>query len=83
MLSEFTAELVNDQGVEIERMNGIAVNLSDDPRSNLASGLYDAGQAILNLELVASLKKPVGFDPTNPKAKELKDPTAEEKKKIR
>ena len=81
VLSEFIADLVNDQGVEIERMNGIAVNLSDDPRSNLASGLYDAGQAILNLELVASLKKPVGFfDPTNPKAKGIKDPTEEEKK---
>ena len=81
VLSEFIADLVNDQGVEIERMNGIAVNLSDDPRSNLTSGLYDAGQAILNLELVASLKKPVGFfDPTNPKAKGIKDPTEEEKK---
>ena len=81
ILNEFISELVNDQGVEIERMNGIAVNLSDDPRSSLAPGLNDAEQAILNLELVTSLKKPVGFyDPTNPKAKGVKDPTVEEKK---
>ena len=81
ILNEFISELVNDQGVEIERMNGIAVNLSDDPRSSLAPGLNDAEQAILNLELVTSLKKPVGFyDPTNPKAKGVKDPTLEEKK---
>ena len=81
ILNEFISELVNDQGVEIERMNGIAVNLSDDPRSSLAAGLYDAEQAILNLELVSSLKKPVGFfDPTNPKAKGIKDPTVEEQK---
>ena len=81
VLNEFISELVNDQGVEIERMNGIAVNLSDDPRSSLAAGLYDAEQAILNLELITSLKKPIGFyDPTNPKAKGVKDPTIEEKK---
>jgi len=70
ILNEFVSDLVNDQGVEIERMNGIAVNLSDDPRSSLNPGLFDAEVAIKNLELVESLRKPAGFyNPSNPKAK--------------
>jgi len=65
-LYEFVSDLSNDQGVEIERMNGILIDLSDDPRANLAPGLFDAGIAISNMELIASLKKPVGFfDPDN------------------
>ena len=65
--------MINDQGVEIERMNGILVNLSEDPRSNLKPGLYDAGESIQNLKLVTSLKKPVGFfDPDNPEGKGIK-----------
>ena len=72
-LDEFISELINDQGVEIERMNGILVNLSDDPRSNLEPGLYDAGESIQNLKLVKSLKKPIGFfDPENPEGKGIK-----------
>ena len=72
-LDEFISELINDQGVEIERMNGILVNLSEDPRSNLKPGLYDAGESIQNLKLVTSLKKPVGFfDPDNPEGKGIK-----------
>ena len=40
---------------------------SPDPRVNLAAGFRDAGQAALNLQLVASLPKPAGFfDPDNP-----------------
>ena len=35
ILNEFVSDLVNDQSIEIERMNIIAVNLSDDPRSKL------------------------------------------------
>ena len=61
LLNEFVSDLVNDQAVEIERMNSIAVNLSDDPRAGLSPGLYIADEAILNLELIASLKKPTGF----------------------
>jgi uncharacterized protein (DUF305 family) len=73
IINEFVSDLVNDQGVEIERMNGIAVNLSDDPRSRLHPGLFDAGEAIKNLKLVKTLKKPVGFyNPSNPKAKGVK-----------
>ena len=76
VLNEFVSDLVNDQGVEIERMNTIAVGLSDDPRSGLAHGLYTADEAILNLELVASLKKPTGFfDPSNPEGKGSEDLT--------
>ena len=74
ILNEFISDLVNDQGVEIERMNIIAVNLSDDPRSGLSPGLYIADEAILNMELVAALRKPIGFfDRDNPEAKGVKD----------
>ena len=76
ILNEFVSDLVNDQGVEIERMNTIAVDLSDDPRSGLAHGLYSADEAILNLELITSLRKPTGFfDPTNPEGKGSEDLT--------
>ena len=47
-------------------MNIIAVNLSDDPRSKLSAGHHDAEEALLNLEKVASLLKPIGFyNPNN------------------
>ena len=74
ILNEFVSDLVNDQGVEIERMNTIAVGLSDDPRSGLAHGLYTADEAILNLELITSLRKPNGFfDPSNPEERGSED----------
>jgi uncharacterized protein (DUF305 family) len=67
ILFEFTNDVTNDQTAEIERMNAMLVSLSDDPRAGLKAGLDDAGQAISNLELVASLPKPAGFvDPNNP-----------------
>ncbi|EED33554.1 secreted protein [gamma proteobacterium NOR5-3] len=67
VLFEFTNDITNDQAVEIERMNGMLVGLSEDPRSGLNPGVFDAEQAIANLELVASLRKPAGFfDPANP-----------------
>jgi uncharacterized protein (DUF305 family) len=76
LLNEFVSDLINDQSVEIERMNVIAVNLSDDPRAGLSPGLYIADEAILNLEKIASLRKPVGFfDPDDPGAKGVEDPT--------
>ncbi|MDA8020482.1 MAG: DUF305 domain-containing protein [Thermoanaerobaculia bacterium] len=66
-LFEFTNEVTNSQTTEIERMNVLLVKLSEDPRASLSPGLYDAGQAIHNMELVASLTKPPGFfDPKNP-----------------
>ena len=80
ILNEFISDLVNDQSVEIERMNAIAVNLSDDPRSKLSPGHYDAEEAIFNLEKVASLKKPIGFyNPNNPKSKGIKTSAGEDK----
>ncbi len=67
VLFEFTSDITNDQTTEIERMNALLVSLSDDPRAGLSAGLYDAGEAILNLRLVASLGKPPGFvDAENP-----------------
>ena len=76
VLNEFVSDLVNDQGVEIERMNTIAVGLSDDPRSGLTAGLYFADEAIMNMELVKSLRKPVGFfDPKNPEERGSEDLT--------
>ena len=66
-LFEFTTDIVNDQEKEIERMHGLLVGLSDDPRAHLAAGLYDAEEAIWHLEKVAVLTKPPGFyDPANP-----------------
>ncbi len=67
VLFEFTGDITNDQTAEVERMNALLVSLSDDPRSGLAAGLRDAGEAISNLRLVASLPKPPGFfNPDNP-----------------
>lgn len=67
VLFEFTSEITNGQTAEIERMNALLVKLSADPRSALTPGFRDAGEAILNLEHVASLPKPAGFfDPENP-----------------
>jgi hypothetical protein len=67
VLFDFTTEITNGQTAEIERMNGLLVGLSSDPRAGLAAGLDDAGQAILNMKLVTSLPRPPGFfDPRNP-----------------
>ena len=67
VLFEFVGDITNDQTAEIERMNALLVSLSDDPRAALAAGFDDAGQALWNLELVASLPRPSGFfDPKNP-----------------
>jgi len=47
--------------------SAILGSFSSDPRANLAAGFKGAGQAIMNLELVAELPKPAGFfDPQNP-----------------
>jgi uncharacterized protein (DUF305 family) len=66
-LFEFTTDVTNDQSKEIELMHGLLLGLSEDPRANLAAGLYDAEEAIWNLRKVAVLTKPPGFfDPANP-----------------
>ncbi|CAN5232413.1 hypothetical protein BH24PSE1_BH24PSE1_03590 [soil metagenome] len=67
VLFDFVNEVINDQRAEIDRMAGILAGLVEDPRSKLAAGYRDAGQASSNMRLVASLPKPTGFfDPANP-----------------
>ncbi|MDQ3038694.1 MAG: DUF305 domain-containing protein, partial [Pseudomonadota bacterium] len=66
-LLEFINDLSNDQAAEIERMSLLLATVSGDRRTGLAAGFRDAGVAIDNLRLVASLPKPSGFfDPANP-----------------
>jgi len=87
VLFEFVNDVINEQNAEIKRMNALLVGLVDDPRSSLKPGFNDAGQAISNMKVVASLPKPTGFfDPANPaglpsnpddaKAKDKKAPAA-------
>ena len=82
VLFEFVNDITNDQTAEIERMNALLVSLSTDPRAGLAAGFEDAGQAILNMKLVATLSRPPGFfDPDNPAelpAKRLMKPKEDE-----
>ncbi len=66
-LYRFTADVTSDQTSEIERMITMLSGFSPDPRVALAPGFRDAGEAALNMRLVASLPKPEGFfDPANP-----------------
>ena len=66
-LFEFTTDVTNDQNAEIGRMNALLVSISPDPRAGLAAGIENAGQAVHNMKLIASLPKPPGFyDPKNP-----------------
>ena len=90
VLFEFVNDVINEQNAEIKRMNTLLVGLVDDPRSSLKPGFRDAGQAISNMKLIASLPKPTGFyDPANPAglpsnpddAKKAKDPKAAAAKK--
>ena len=92
VLNEFVSDIVNDQSVEIERMNSLLIGLSNDPRAGLAAGLYDAEEAILNLELFEAQRKPIGFyDPNNPagggvkktkKTKDINEDESENKNRI-
>ncbi|HVM36871.1 MAG TPA: DUF305 domain-containing protein, partial [Sphingomicrobium sp.] len=67
VLSDFVNEVINEQQAEIKRMAELLPTLAEDPRSKLAAGFRDAGQAISNMTLLASLPKPTGFfDPANP-----------------
>lgn len=67
VLFEFVGDVKNEQQGEIRRMTALSLGLTEDPRSSLTPGFRDAGQAISNLTLVASLPKPEGFyDQSNP-----------------
>jgi len=84
LLNEFASDVTNDQAVEIERMNALLIGLSSDPRAGLKAGLYDAGEAILNLQLVQSQPKPLGFfDPANPEERGANDPKDENNEEAR
>ncbi len=79
VLYEFTSDIDNDQTAEIERMNSLLIGLSSDPRAGLSPGFDDAGEAILNLELMVSLPRPPGFfDPNNPVGLPMEKPEDEE-----
>jgi uncharacterized protein (DUF305 family) len=67
VLFEFISEVKTEQTSEIERMAAMLATFSPDPRVGLGAGYYDAGQASMNMNLVAALPKPDGFfDPANP-----------------
>ena len=79
LLNEFASDVTNDQAVEIERMNALLIGLSSDPRAGLKAGLYDAGEAILNMQLLVSQHKPLGFyDPANPEERGAANPKDEQ-----
>lgn len=90
ILFEFTNDVTNDQKAEIKRMNSVLIGLSNDPRAELTPGFENAGQASLNMQLLATLPKPPGFyDPENPAGipplkpqKEEEDATSEEAEEI-
>ena len=67
VLYAFTSDVTSDQSAEIDRMDLMLAGFNPDPRVNLEPGFRDAGEAALNLQLVAYLPKPDGFfDPENP-----------------
>ncbi|MFO6431757.1 DUF305 domain-containing protein [Erythrobacter sp. W302b] len=67
VLYQFVGDIDSEQTTEITRMDKLLAGLSGDPRSGLAAGFDNAGEAILNLTKVASLPKPAGFfNPANP-----------------
>ncbi len=84
VMFNFSNDIVNDQNSEIDRMNAVLAGLSDDPRATLAAGLFDAEQAISNLRMVTSLRKPAGFfDPANPGALRPEVPKKKDDKKAK
>ncbi|MDY7096815.1 MAG: DUF305 domain-containing protein [Pseudomonadota bacterium] len=67
VLFRFVGDIENDQQAEIDKMDALLAGLSPDPRAGLKPGFADAGEAIMNLRKVVSLRKPAGFfDPENP-----------------
>ncbi len=67
VLYQFATDVTNEQTAEIKRMDTLRATFTGDPRVDLKAGLTNAGEAISNLEKIASLPKPAGFfDPANP-----------------
>jgi uncharacterized protein (DUF305 family) len=67
ILYQFVNDVSNEQTAEIDKMDTLRASFVGDPRVDLKPGYANAGQAILNLEKIASLPRPAGFfDPANP-----------------
>ena len=67
VLFQFVGDVESEQKAEIGKMDKLLASLSSDPRSGLAAGFDNAGEAIMGLTKVASLRKPAGFfNPANP-----------------
>jgi hypothetical protein len=67
VLFQFVGDIESEQKAEIGKMDKLLAGLSADPRTGLAAGFDNAGEAIMGLVKVASLGKPAGFfNPENP-----------------
>ena len=84
VLYRFANDVTNEQQAEINRMTALLRAQSTDPRPTLRAGFRDAGQAISNMQLLASLPKPTGFfDPTNPEGLPPQAPAADKEGETR
>jgi len=82
VLFDFTSDIVTDQTDEIERMSAMLGSLSPDERASLSAGYKNAGEAAMNLKLLAALSNPPGFfDPKNPSGLPPIKPKKGDKKK--
>jgi uncharacterized protein (DUF305 family) len=78
VMFQFVSDIESEQKAEIGKMDKLLAGLSSDKRVGLAAGYDTAGEAIWNLNKVASLKKPAGFfNPANPA--DLRPPAAPKK----
>ena len=67
VLFQFVSDIENEQSGEIKRMDKVLAALSKDPRTGLAAGFDNAGEAIMGMTKIATLSKPAGFfNPENP-----------------
>lgn len=82
VLFQFVGDVEGEQKAEIGKMDKLLAKLSADPRSGLAAGFDNAGEAIMGLTKVASLRKPAGFfNPENPAELRLPVPPKKDAKK--
>lgn len=80
VLFQFVGEIESEQKAEIGKMDKLLAGLSSDPRSGLAAGFDNAGEAIKGLTKIATLGKPAGFfNPENPA--DLRPPVPPKKSK--
>ena len=67
VLFQFVGDVESEQKAEIGKMDKVLAGLSGDPRTGLAAGSDNAGEAVLGLTKIATLAKPAGFfNPENP-----------------